>query len=121
MELLKTFNPDNLITFSPSAIEHLVASIEGKEGTIGVSLALKPAGCAGFEFVWNLVDSAVEGYREQDLADHYKFFLDDMSKDFLAGSYVDMEDEGLKGKTLTVKAPKASGVCGCGESVTFNE
>ena len=33
MELLKTFNPDNLITFSPSAIEHLVASIESKEGS----------------------------------------------------------------------------------------
>ena len=26
----------------------------------------------------------------------------------------------LKGKTLTVKSPKASGECGCGESVTFD-
>ena len=119
MELLKTFNPDNLITFSTSAQEHLVAYIEGKEGMIGFSLSLKPAGCAGFEYVWDLVETAQEGFREQELGE-YSFFLDDMSKDFLAGSFVDMEDEGLKGKTLTVKAPKASGECGCGESVTFD-
>ena len=119
MELLKTVNPDNLITFSPSAIEHLVASIESKEGSIGVSLSLKPAGCAGFEYVWDLVEAIEEGFGEQELGE-YSFFLDDMSKDFLAGSHVDMEDEGLKGKTLTVKAPKAIGECGCGESVTFD-
>lgn len=119
MELLKTFNPDNIITFSQSAEEHLVSSIE-KEGAIGVSLALKPAGCAGFEYVWNTVKTEEEGFRKQELG-NYLFFLDDMSKDFLAGSHVDMIDEGLKGKTLAVKSPKASGECGCGESVTFNE
>jgi Fe-S cluster assembly iron-binding protein IscA len=42
-----------------------------------------------------------------------------MSVDMLAGSVVDLVNEGLKGKTLTVKSPKASGECGCGESVTF--
>lgn len=119
MELLKTFNPDDLITFSPSATEHLTSSIE-KEDAIGVSLALKPAGCAGFEFVWNIVKEELDGFGKSELGD-YTFFLDDLSKDFLAGSYVDMVDEGLKGKTLAVKSPKASGECGCGESVTFNE
>tara|TARA_R110000868_G_scaffold84531_10_gene238304 strand:+ start:4601 stop:4963 length:363 start_codon:yes stop_codon:yes gene_type:complete len=119
MELLKTFNPDNLITFTESASEHLITSIESSEGAVGVSLALKPAGCAGFEFVWKIVTDIEEGFSEQVLGD-YLFLLDNMSKDFLAGSIVDLVNEGLKGKTLTVRSPKASGECGCGESVTFD-
>lgn len=120
MELLKTFNPDNVISFTKSAQEHLEKSIEQVEGAIGVSLALKPAGCAGFEYVWNVVERVDEGWQQQYLGD-YLFLVDDLSKDFLEGSLVDLVDEGLKGRTLVVKSPKASGECGCGESVTFNE
>jgi len=119
MELLKTFNPANLITFTSSAKEHLIASIERHTGAVGVSLALKPAGCAGFEFVWNIVTKIEEGFVEQELGD-YLFLLDNTSKDFLSGSEVDLVNEGIKGNTLTVKAPKASGMCGCGESVQFD-
>tara|TARA_B110000977_G_scaffold175337_1_gene230008 strand:- start:1863 stop:2219 length:357 start_codon:yes stop_codon:yes gene_type:complete len=118
MELLKTFNPDNQITFTETATQHLVASIRDSEDAIGVSLALKPAGCAGFEFVWKMVSEEEEGFKVSELGP-YKFLLCDMSVDMLAGSVVDLVNEGLKGKTLTVKSPKASGECGCGESVTF--
>ena len=118
MELLKTFNPANVITFTESAKVHLIASIEESDA-IGVSLGLKPNGCAGFEYNWDIVTAVEEGYKEQKLGD-YLFFIDNLSEEYLQGSIVDLVDEGLKGKTLTVKSPKASGECGCGESVTFD-
>jgi len=91
MELLKTFNPDNVITFTESATEHLVSQVKASE----------------------------DGYKEHMIGP-YLFLLDEKSEDFLAGSEVDLVNEGLKGKTLVVKSPKASGECGCGESVTFD-
>lgn len=119
MELLKTFNPDNLITFTESATQHLISQVEETDGAIGVSLGLMPNGCAGFEYKWDIVTAVEEGYKEHDLGP-YKFLLDERSADYLSGSIVDLVNEGLKGKTLTVKSPKASGECGCGESVTFD-
>ena len=32
MELLKTFNPDNLITFTESATQHLISQVEETAG-----------------------------------------------------------------------------------------
>lgn len=119
MELLKTFNPDHVISFTDSARKHLIDSIKHADNAMGVSLALKPAGCAGFEFVWKMETEMPEGFEKQPLGE-YLFLLCDMSKSFLAGSEVDLVDEGLKGKTLTVNSPQASGMCGCGESVQFD-
>ena len=121
MESLKTFDPANIITFTESARTHLISSIRDANA-VGVSLGLKPNGCAGFEYNWDIVTGIEEGYSQYNLdtIGRYLFFLDDLSKDYLAGSIVDLVDEGIQGKTLTVKAPKASGECGCGESVIFD-
>ena len=119
MELLKTFNPDNVITFTESATEHLVSQVKASEGAIGISLGLMPNGCAGFEYKWDIVTEVEDGYKEHMIGP-YLFLLDEKSEDFLIGSEVDLVNDGLKGKTLVVKSPKASGECGCGESVTFD-
>jgi len=119
MESLKTYNPANLITFTESATQHLISQVEGFAGGIGVSLGLMPNGCAGYEYRWDIVTGIEEGYKEHELGP-YLFLLDEKSEDFLAGSTVDLVNEGVKGKTLTVKSPNASGECGCGESVTFD-
>jgi len=51
--------------------------------------------------------------------DDYVLIVNDVCAEFIEGSQVDLLDEGIKGQTLTVSSPKATGGCGCGESVTF--
>tara|TARA_B100000927_G_scaffold66555_1_gene52442 strand:+ start:420 stop:797 length:378 start_codon:yes stop_codon:yes gene_type:complete len=117
MEMIKTYNP-NFLTVTESATEHLVTQIESQNG-IGVSLGVKPSGCAGFEYEWNIVhEFNAEDYTVNKLGD-YSIIVDEVCTPYISGSIVDLLDEGIKGKTLIVQSPKAVSSCGCGESIQF--
>jgi iron-sulfur cluster insertion protein len=113
---INVFNPTELVSVTESAKAHLLHQIGD---SIGVSLGLMPNGCAGFEYDWEVVSEVPDDYTELLLGDKL-LLIDNMSSDFLVGSIIDLKDEGIKGKTLTVTSPKALGSCGCGESVTFD-
>jgi len=116
---INTYNPNDLVSVTESAKNHLLEQINSTPNAIGVSLGLLPNGCAGFEYDWEIVTEVEDEYTEQ-LLDNKLLLIDNLSADFLLGSIIDLKDEGIKGKTLTVTSPKASGSCGCGESVTFD-
>ena len=106
------------VSITDSAKQHLVSQIKQADG-IGVELGVKPSGCAGFEYTWNIVSEYyAQEYRVTNM-DDYVLIVNDMCAEFIEGSQVDLLDEGIKGQTLTVSSPKATGGCGCGESVTF--
>ena len=115
----RTFNPNNFISVTEPAKDHLLKQIKDNDA-LGVALGVMPNGCAGFEFTWDFVSE----YYSQDYKitqmDDSVLIVDLLSADLLEGSEVDLVDEGIKGKTLIFKSPKATGACGCGESVTFN-
>lgn len=109
----------SFVSITESAKTHLVDQIKNADG-IGVALGIMPNGCAGFEYTWDIVTEYFSHeYHVTDM-EPYVFLVDNISADFIEGSLIDMKDEGIKGKTLTVSSPKASGACGCGESVTFD-
>lgn len=117
MEIIKTYNP-NFITVTESATEHLITQIENENGK-GVSLGVKPSGCAGFEYEWKIVDGFnPEEYTVTKLGD-YSIIVEEICSPYITGSLVDLLDEGIKGKTLIVQSPKAVSSCGCGESIQF--
>lgn len=117
---IKTFNPSqDFITLTESAQSHFLTQIE-ESGALGVKLRLTGGGCAGFMYDWQLV----EDLSDINLTDYSKdftgwtFWLDTMSKQYLAGSTIDLVT-GVAGRHIEIKAPLADSSCGCGESVTF--
>ena len=118
METIKTYNPDQVV-ITESAKKHLLDQIYEKD-TLGVSLGLMPGGCSGFEFDWGFVTEFLsQNYHIQQLDDNKVLIIDTISMPMLKGSTIDLLDEGIKGKTITVKSPLSNGTCGCGESINF--
>tara|TARA_Y100000768_G_scaffold94197_1_gene68221 strand:+ start:9627 stop:10004 length:378 start_codon:yes stop_codon:yes gene_type:complete len=117
MEMIKTYNPE-FITVTESATDHLVTQIENQNG-VGVSLGVKPSGCAGFEYEWKIVhEFNADEYAITKLG-NYSIIVEDICKPYISGSIIDLLDEGIKGKTLVVQSPQAVSSCGCGESIQF--
>lgn len=117
---IKTFDPNtDLVTVTDSAQAHFLTQTE-EAGALGVKLKLTGGGCAGFMYDWSLVNDIAD----INLTDYSKeytgwtFWLDSMSKQYLAGSTIDLVT-GVAGRHVEIKAPLADSACGCGESVTF--
>jgi len=116
---IETYNP-NSITVTQSGKEYLLQQVE-KNDALGVSLSLMPNGCAGFEYNWDFV---VTEFYQQDYhivkLDDKVLLVNNLSFPYLEGSVIKLQDDGIKGISLVVESPKATGSCGCGESVTFD-
>jgi iron-sulfur cluster assembly accessory protein len=117
---IKTFDPNQeLVILTEDAQRHFLGQTEDS-GSLGVKLSLTGGGCAGFMYDWKLV----KDISEINLADYSKeysgwtFWLDNLSKQYLAGSTIDLVT-GVAGQHIEIKAPLADSACGCGESVTF--
>lgn len=118
--IVETIDPKllNVVTVTESAQEHLVKQLA--EPSIGIRLSLKPSGCAGFAYSWELItelnkdDIALVSLNEQ-----YSLYTNEVSKEYLLGSTIDLKDEGIKGSQLEVTSSKIVDACGCGESVRF--
>lgn len=118
---VETVDPLFPITVTAEAREHLSSYVK-QAGATGVKLSLKPSGCAGFSYNWDLVHEYSPNAEEyqSDLGE-FIFILDSLSADNLVGSTVEIEHLGIQGKVLVVNSPKKVSACGCGESVSFDE
>ncbi|MDA8842080.1 hypothetical protein N9N08_00210 [bacterium] len=116
---IKSYNPTKFLNVSSEASEHLVEQIN-KNNAIGVELGILPNGCAGFEYTWKYINEFyAQDYDVTDIQDKV-IVVGSVSREYVIGSSVELLDEGIKGKTLIVNSPKATGSCGCGESVQFD-
>lgn len=118
---IKTFDPNqDLITLTESAQQHFLAQTKDADA-LGIKLSLTGGGCAGFMYDWKLVKD-ISDINLTDYSKEYNgwtFYLDTMSKQYLAGSTVELIT-GIAGQHIEIKAPLADSACGCGESVTFS-
>ena len=91
---------------------HELAAREGRP--VMLRVAVEGGGCSGFQYRFDLVDSAApEDVRVE--RDGAAALVDDVSLPFLAGSEIDFVDE-LVGAQFKVKNPNAASSCGCGVS-----
>ncbi len=93
-----------------------VAEIAARQGRpqAGLRLAVLAGGCSGFQYSFELEDSAAA----DDLVierDGVRVMIDPVSLELLAGSELDWADE-LIGAHFSVKNPQAASGCGCGAS-----
>ena len=105
------------LNFSDSAIDHFLSSLENRGKGVGIKIGVKKAGCSGYEYFFEYVDS----FEDNGVVfekNGCKIFVDNSSLDFLKGSLVDYQKDDLN-QGIKFINPNAKAVCGCGESFTI--
>ena len=113
---MENINPSDL-NFSEKAINHFLLSLESRGKGAGIQIGVKKAGCSGYEYFFDFVDS-IDAKNIVFEKNGCKIYVDKTSFDFLKGSLVDYSEDGLN-KGIKFVNPNAKAVCGCGESFTI--
>ena len=113
---MQVFSSSDL-NFSDSAIDHFLSSLESRGKGVGIKIGVRKAGCSGYEYFFDYIDS----FEDDGVVfekNGCKIFVDNSSLDFLKGSLVDYQRDGLN-QGIKFLNPNAKAVCGCGESFTI--
>lgn len=105
----------NIINISNSASERIKEIIaKGNENAIGLRIAVKSGGCAGYSYDMDYVS---EINPTDELVEHegVKVFVDQAAIMFLLGSTMDFKKDKFK-SGFTFINPNETERCGCGES-----
>ena len=113
---MQAYNPSS-ISFSTDAIAHFLNMLNQNKNSTGIRIGTKIAGCSGYEYFFDYVDTFDDGGVVFE-KNGCKIFVDNSSLDFLKGSLVDYQKDGLN-QGIKFVNPNAKAVCGCGESFTI--
>ncbi|RUR09051.1 iron-sulfur cluster assembly accessory protein [Legionella sp. km772] len=113
-----TLNPN--ISFSESAIKHLISYLDKSANYQGVRLSVKKTGCSGLSYVVDYVSEPGENDLMMPLSQGYSVWVDKASYPFLKDMKVDYVKQGLNFKFI-FNNPNQTGQCGCGESFTVSD
>jgi len=95
-----------------------VQKLVSEAGKTGLSLAVRPAGCSGLEYVMDLADAA----KSTDLVqayDGFDLYVDAESyTSALTGLHLDFQRDVLS-SSFVYNNPNQKGACGCGESFSI--
>lgn len=117
---VETVNPNAFgVTITTKAQQHLLDQLDGTNA-VGVSLILKPSGCAGFSYNWGIAKDLSEEDVVLASFNGYSLITNGASGSYLNGSTIELKQEGIQGSHLEVVSPKVVDACGCGESVRFS-
>ena len=101
------------ITLTPSAARQILSSVE-KFGGIGLRLGVKPVGCSGYAYTFDMAQDV--GPEDQLFEGHSaKLVVDRKALAYLDGAELDFVRDGFK-QLFAVKNPNVDDTCGCGES-----
>lgn len=106
-----------LIEITNEAITKLLEK-KSQEQFNYIRLGITGGGCAGFEYIFDSVDTQSN---EDTLVDYgeIKFLVDEGSKPYIAGMTLDWVKEGLN-EVFKFINPKEVNSCGCGVSINFD-
>ena len=106
-----------LIELTDEAIVKLLEQKE-KENFKYIRLGITGGGCAGFEYIFDSVDSV----SDDDIAIDFgklQFVVDKISVPYINGMTLDFVKEGLN-EVFKFHNPKEKDSCGCGVSINFD-
>lgn len=109
----------NIISMSQPAKEHLLQWIK-KEQAMGIYLTMKQQGCSGWQYELVTVNEAPAGSVKQVFPE-FTCFIQSKLINKIQGTEVDLEHLSLGQKKINFKNPKATAVCGCGESFQWGD
>ncbi len=105
------------VTLTESASQRVKDMIEKRGHGIGLRVATKVSGCAGFAYVVDYADEI----KDDDLVFESfdtKVVVDPKSLENIDGMEIDYVRESLLNEGFDFKNPKVKDSCGCGESFT---
>jgi iron-sulfur cluster assembly protein len=102
------------VSLSASAAKHLAAQLAKHPAAVAVRLAVEPAGCSGFRYRVEPVESI--GREDQRFeSGGVGIVVDPLSLPYVQGTRIDLAQEGLA-RRLRFDNPNVQQTCGCGES-----
>jgi iron-sulfur cluster assembly accessory protein len=110
----------NQLYLTPSAIQHIKKILTKQVGEKSFRLSVKRAGCSGFAYVVDYIDSFDSDDLKFSIDDELVVFVDRASFPILQGICIDYVQSGLNG-TLKFINPNQTAACGCGESFSIEE
>ena len=102
------------VSVSQRAAKHFVAQLAKHPRAIAVRLAVEPAGCSGFSYRVDPVDTVRADDRVFE-SSGVRIVVDAASLPYLQGTMLDVVEEGLA-RRVRFDNPNARQSCGCGES-----
>ncbi|HHS99397.1 MAG TPA: iron-sulfur cluster assembly accessory protein [Thiomicrospira sp.] len=105
------------VTLTESASNRVKTMIEKRGQGIGLRVATKVSGCAGFSYVVDYADEVKDG---DQIFESFgtKVVVDSKSLENIDGMEIDYVQESLLNEGFDFKNPKVKDSCGCGESFT---
>ncbi|MEX9939050.1 MULTISPECIES: Fe-S cluster assembly scaffold SufA [Providencia] len=102
------------VSLTQSAAKQIKKLMVQNPNTKGLSLGVKQSGCAGFGYVFEMVENPTEQHLLFEL-DGAHLYVPKEAMPFIDGTVVDFVQEGLN-QIFKFNNPKAQHACGCGES-----
>lgn len=106
-----------MITLTANAEAHIKSQLESRGQGIGVRFGVKGAGCGGYSYTVEFVDSK-EKHDNEYVQNDVHIFVDPKSLLLINGMEVDFETDGFN-SGLAFKNPLSAIQCGCGESFSI--
>lgn len=110
---------EQALSFTPAAIKQIKKEMEKYAHPIGIRLHLKKAGCSGYMYRLEIIETQVDAddlYFQQEL----DIYVAKKDYPLLKGTSIDFVKEGLN-YIFKYSNPNEKGSCGCGESFTTDE
>ena len=105
-----------MIELTDKAYEKLLEKTRGDEG---ITIALLPGGCAGFEYKLDYIGNRIldSSWKILDYV-NFKIGIDKMSIPYLDGATLDWRQQGIN-EEFVFRNPNEQNRCGCGVSAYF--
>lgn len=104
-----------ILTLTPNAEKKMKDFLSQNPNKIGISIALKKGGCAGFEYSFSLLDTEPLDTDKIEISG-INLFIARSDLLFLIGTTIDYEITPIKAG-FVFQNPNQISACGCGESV----
>lgn len=111
----------NICTLTESAKKQ-IETLCLENNCYAISLNIKGGGCAGFEYVWETVDTQSDIESDDEILETDnggRLVIGSYSLMYLLGTEIDYIHS-LVGSNFEIRNPNAKSSCGCGTSVNFD-
>ncbi len=121
-EAPRASSSEEIVTLTDSAtcvLREKLSAESSRRGTeiSGMRLSLRSGGCAGMSYEMSYAISPLSSDIRQEF-EGITLYIDPLATMFLLGTVIDHQRDKLS-SGFTFTSPRATGRCGCGESVSF--
>ena len=108
------------VVVTEGAKAHFISTLKKTPGAKGMRLTVNTKGCSGYKYELQQVSEVNSSDLSYGLSDDYCFYVAVDAFKYVAGTTVELQQEGLNSK-IVFNNPRANNLCGCGESFNVDE